>query len=88
MYVIFKLYQSLIKQGTNLHTAIIIVSILMLALALIIPLFLLGSKIAKTKTTLGTFIHFWELFFITVYLPCLWFLSFALVKTVNHFLKG
>lgn len=71
-----------------MHTAIIVVSVLMLALAMAMPLFFLATEIMKRKPVLGSYVNFWELFIVTVYLPCLWFGSFVLVKIINHFSKG
>ena len=66
-----------------MHIAILIVSILMLALALLIPSYFLAIFIGKKNTALGSYKHFWEVFFSTIYLPILWFASFFLIRFVK-----
>ena len=55
----------------------------MLALALLIPSYFLAIFIGKKNTTLGSYKHFWEVFFATIYLPILWFASFFLIRFVK-----
>jgi hypothetical protein len=67
---------------------IIIISVIMLALILFIPLFLLSMDLIKRLPSLATYKHYWELFIVTVYVPVLWFASCILIKVLLHFMKG